>query len=156
MFALGLLMFYLHSLYILSFYVSEDEYWWPIWTEMTIEQRLLSYALALFANFGLLATPFLRTPGRILGAIVALSLISGLLISTGWLVVDLWGMGLLDAGPLPAGGNILRLSADLLLFFSPLIFRALYATTVWLNALFLFKIVRYPAPGTTGEPKDGR
>jgi hypothetical protein len=35
-FALGLLMFYLHSLYILRFYVSEDEYWWPVWTEMTV------------------------------------------------------------------------------------------------------------------------
>ena len=96
--AFALIMAYLHSFYLLGFYVSEDEYWWPVWTGMTAEQRLLSFALALFANFGLMAMPFLRAPGRVLRALVTLSLSFGLAISVAWLGHDIYALGLPDMG----------------------------------------------------------
>ena len=50
-FALGLLMLYLHSLYFTGFYIPEEEYWFPSWTGMTVVDRLLSLVLAFIANF---------------------------------------------------------------------------------------------------------
>jgi hypothetical protein len=105
-FALGLLMLYLHSLYILAFYVPEEEYWFPFWTGMTVVDRLLSLVLAFIANFALLATPFLRTPGRWMRALLALSLCCGIAISAVWLAGRLVVMGfypLWPSGPLRAG-----------------------------------------------------
>jgi hypothetical protein len=76
--ALGLLMLYLHSLYILAFYVPEEEYWFPFWTGLTVVDRLLSLGLAFIANFALLATSFLRTPGRWMRMLLAVSLCCGI------------------------------------------------------------------------------
>jgi hypothetical protein len=94
----ALMMAYLHSFYILGFYTSKPEYWGTVWIRVTAEQRLLSFVLGLCANAGLIAMPFLRTPGRILRALVALSLTSGLLISVAWLGRDLWVLGLPELG----------------------------------------------------------
>jgi hypothetical protein len=105
-FALGLLMLYLHSLYILAFYVPEEEYWFPFWTGMTVVDRLLSLILAFIANFALLAAPFLRTPGRWMRTVLAVSLCCGITISTVWLARRLVVMGfypLWPRGPLRAG-----------------------------------------------------
>jgi hypothetical protein len=77
----ALIMAYLHSFYILGFYVSDMEYWGTVWIGVTVEQRLLSFGLGLFANFGLIAVLLLRAPGPTLWAVIALSLTSGLLIS---------------------------------------------------------------------------
>ena len=93
---LALIMTYLHSFYILGFYVSHMEYWGTVWMWVTPEQRLLSFVLGLGANIGLLATPFLRAPGPILRALLTLSLAAGLALSVAWLVRDLWVMGLPD------------------------------------------------------------
>jgi hypothetical protein len=101
--ALGMLMLYLHSLYILAFYVPEEEYWFPFWTGMTVVDRLLSLILAFIANFALLAVPFLRTPGRWLRTVLAVSLCCGIAISTVWLTRRLIVMGfypLWPSGPL--------------------------------------------------------
>jgi hypothetical protein len=102
-FALGLLMLYLHSLYILAFYVPEDEYWFPFWTGMTVVDRLLSLVLAFVGNFALLAVPFLRTPGRWMRVMLAVSLCCGITVSALWLGRRLVVMGfypLWPSGPL--------------------------------------------------------
>ena len=143
-FALGLLMFYLHSLYILGFYVSEDEYWWPVWTGMTLQQRLLSHALALFANLSLLVMPFLRAPGGSMRAVLALSLTFGLVISIAWLARDLWTFGLLNIGSIPTTGHIGIFLGDIILLVSPLLLRGLFATAIFLESWFLFTLVKRP------------
>jgi hypothetical protein len=95
----ALMMTYLHSLYILRFYVSELEYWWPFWTGMTVEQRLFSYALALFANFALMAMPFLRTWGLRMRVLLVISLSCGIAISIAWLARNLIIMGFFPLWP---------------------------------------------------------
>lgn len=104
LFVLGLLMVYLHSLYILAFYVPEEEYWFPFWTGMTVADRLLSFLLAFIANFGLLAAPFLRTPGRWMRALLAASLCWGILISAAWLMRDMVVMGFYPLWPMARSG----------------------------------------------------
>ncbi|MGH6902192.1 MAG: hypothetical protein ACREIR_05580 [Geminicoccaceae bacterium] len=126
----ALIMAYLHSFYILSFYVSEMEYWGTVWIGVTAEQRLLSFGLGLLANFGLIAVLLLRAPGRPLRAVVALSLTSGLLISVLWLGRDLWVGGLLNSY------NTVVFSALSVLV------RIFYAMTISLNLLFLIRISR--------------
>jgi hypothetical protein len=139
----ALMMTYLHSLYILGFYVSELEYWWPFWTGMTVEQRLFSYALALFANFGLLVAPFLRAPSRQLRASLAVSFGCGALISIAWLLRDLWVMKFSPFWPLWALGfrelGALRLTMD---FASRMVIRLIYAVAIYINLYLLMTIVR--------------
>jgi hypothetical protein len=89
--AFGLFMLYVHSLYFTGFYIPEEEYWFPFWTGMTVGDRLLSLALAAVANIGLIATPFLRSPGRTLRFLLVGSLVSGALVSLAWLVQSLVG-----------------------------------------------------------------
>jgi hypothetical protein len=131
----ALIMAYLHSFYILGFYVSEMEYWGTVWIGVTVEQRLLSFGLGFFANFGLIAVLLLRAPGRTLCAVVALSLTSGLLISVLWLGRDLWVGGLLNSY------NTAVFSALSVLV------RIFYAMAISLNLLFLIKISRLFWPG---------
>jgi hypothetical protein len=127
----ALIMAYLQSFYILGFYTSDIEYWGTVWIGVTVEQRLLSFALGLLANFGLMAIPFLRAPGRILRILVMLSLGFGLLISIAWLSHDIDALGLL-----PASYNTM--------FFSVLhiVVRVLYAVLVYLDAIYLIKMAR--------------
>jgi hypothetical protein len=133
----ALIMAYLHSFYILGFYVSEMEYWGTVWIGVTAEQRLLSFALALFANLGLMAMPFLQALGRILGVVVALSLTFGLLISIAWLSHDVWTLGL------PSSYNtILFRILDILV-------RIFYAIAIYLNLLLLIKAAKLFRPLTS-------
>jgi hypothetical protein len=134
----ALLMAYLHSFYILGFYVSDMEYWGTVWIGVTAKQRLLSFGLGLLANFGLIAAPFLRAPGRTLRAVVALSLTSGFLISVVWLGRDLW-------------------VGDLLNSYNTVVFSALgvlvkifYAMAISLNLLFLIRTSRLFWPDRGG------
>jgi hypothetical protein len=152
--AFALMMTYLHSLYILFFYVTDWDYWWPFWTGMTVEQRLFSYALALFANLGLIAMPFVRAPGRILRAVIALSLTMGLLVSIAWLARDLGTFGLLGVGLRPTTEHIGRFLADVILLVSPILLRALFASAIFLNSWLLFNLVKRPEDA--GESKHGR
>jgi hypothetical protein len=126
----ALIMAYLHSFYILGFYVSDMEYWGTVWIGVTVEQRLLSFGLGLFANFGLIAVLLLRAPGPTLCAVIALSLTSGLLISVVWLGRHLWLGGLLNSY------NTVVFSALSVLV------KIFYAMTISLHLLFLFKISR--------------
>jgi hypothetical protein len=80
---------------------------------MTVEQRLLSYALALFANFGLMAMPFARAPGRPLRLLLAASLGAGALISIAWLSHDLWVLGLPELGPVSTSEGVAFFLIDL-------------------------------------------
>ena len=67
---------------------------------------LLSLVLAFIANFGLLAVPFLRTPGRWMRTVLAVSLCCGIMISAVWLARGLYVMGfhpLWPRGPLRSG-----------------------------------------------------
>jgi hypothetical protein len=41
-----LFMLHVQSLYVTGFYIPEEEYWFPFWTGMTVDDRLLSLALA--------------------------------------------------------------------------------------------------------------
>jgi hypothetical protein len=134
-FALGLLMLYLHSLYILAFYVPEEEYWFPFWTGMTVVDRLLSLVLAFIANFGLLAAPFLRTPGRRVRTLLAASLCCGITISTVWLARRLVVMGfypLWPSGPLRSGLIVL-------LFFQVIAYM-IYAIAIYLYFRLLMSL----------------
>jgi hypothetical protein len=142
----ALIMAYLHSFYILGFYVSEMEYWGTVWIGVTAEQRLLSFGLALFANLGLMAIPFLRAPGRALRTVVALSLTVGVLISVAWLGHDLWILGLPEPGPLPSAEQLVIFVIDVLLFILPVLVRILYAVTICLNFWFLVNLARMPWP----------
>jgi transposase len=124
----ALIMAYLHSFYILGFYVSETEYWGTVWIGVTAEQRLLSFGLGLFANFGLMALPFLRAPGRVLRAVAVLSLTFGLLTSIAWLSHDIWTLGL------PS-------SYDTLLFrVLDILVKVFYLIGIYLNLLLLIKV----------------
>jgi hypothetical protein len=136
----ALIMAYLHSFYILGFYTSDIEYWGTVWIGVTTEQRLLSFLLGLFANLGLMAMPFVRAPGRILSAAIALSLAFGLLISVAWLVGDLWDMGLPAPGRVPSTEGIVILLLDILLFALPIAVRVFYAAAIWLNLHFLLSL----------------
>jgi hypothetical protein len=86
--AFGLFMLYVQSVYFRGFYIPEEEYWFPFWTIMTVGDRLLSLVLALAANVGLIATPFLRAPGRLLRLLLIASLVSGAVVSLSWLIRD--------------------------------------------------------------------
>lgn len=89
--AFGLFMLYVQSLYLTGFYIPEKEYWFPFWTGMTVSDRLLSLALAFAANVGLIATPFVRTPGRAIRFVLIGSLVSGATVSLAWLAHNLRG-----------------------------------------------------------------
>jgi hypothetical protein len=52
---------------------------------MTVGDRLLSLALGTGTNIGLIATPFLRAPGRTVRFLITASLISGAAVSLVWL-----------------------------------------------------------------------
>jgi hypothetical protein len=140
----ALIMAYLQSFYILGFYTSDIEYWGTVWIGVTVEQRLLSFALGLFANLGLMAMPFLRAPGRVLRTGTALSLASGLLISIAWLTGDLWEMGLPEPGRVPSTERIVILLFDILLFVLPVAVRVFYGAAIWLNFRFLLCLSRMP------------
>jgi hypothetical protein len=138
----ALMMTYLHSLYIVFFYVTDWDYWWPFWTGMTVEQRLLSYALALFTNFGLMAMPFVRAPGRLLRTLVAVSLGCGALISAAWLLRDLWVLGLPKLAPVSLSEGFAFFLIAVILEFLNIALRVLYATAILLNLWFLVKMTR--------------
>jgi hypothetical protein len=139
----ALVMAYLHSFYILGFYVSETEYWGTVWIGVTAGQRLLSFALGLLANFGLMAMPFLRAPGRMLRAAVAVSLAFGLVISLAWLDADLWEWGLPQPGRVPSVvEGIAIFFLDVLLFVLPVAVRVFYVVTIWLTLRFLLSLVQ--------------
>jgi hypothetical protein len=87
----GLFMLYVQSVYFTGFYISEDEYWFPFWTGMTVGDRLLSLVLAFAANVGLIATPFARAPGRTIRWLFVGSLTSGAAVSLAWLAGNLRG-----------------------------------------------------------------
>jgi hypothetical protein len=139
----ALLMTYLHSLYILFFYVTDWDYWWPFWTGMTVEQRLFSYALALFANFGLMALPFVRAPSGLMRRLLAGSLGWGALISTAWLLRDLWVLGLPELGPVSTSEGVAFFLIAVVLSILNIAIRVFYATAIFLNLWFLLKITRF-------------
>jgi hypothetical protein len=89
--AFGLFMLYVHSLYFTGFYVSEEEYWFPFWTGMTVGDRLLSLVLAFAANIGLIAAPFMRAPSRTVRGLLIASLVSGAIVSGAWVAQNLHG-----------------------------------------------------------------
>lgn len=138
----ALMMTYLHSLYILFFYVTDWDYWWPFWTGMTVEQRLLSYALALFGNFGLMAMPFVRAPGPAVRLVLAASLGAGALISIAWLSHDLRVLGLPDLGPVSTSEGVAFFAIAVILSILNIAIRVFYATAILLNLWFLMQIIR--------------
>jgi hypothetical protein len=116
---------------------------------MTVWQRLLSLALALFANLGLMMTPFLRAPGRLLRAVVALSLACGLLISFAWLTGVLWEFGLPVFGRIPSvKDGVVVLLIDAFLFVLPIAVETFHVAAIWLNLRFLVRLVRMHVAGS--------
>jgi hypothetical protein len=81
----GLFILYVQSLYFTGFYIPKEEYWFPFWTGMTVGDQLLSLVLATATNIGLIATPFVRAPGRTLRLLLIASLVSGAAVSLAWL-----------------------------------------------------------------------
>jgi hypothetical protein len=79
------------SLCFTGFYIPEEEYWFPFWTGMTVGERLLSLVLAAATNIGLIATPFVRAPGRITRWLLVGSLVSGAAVSMAWVAGNLRG-----------------------------------------------------------------
>ncbi|MGH6913223.1 MAG: hypothetical protein ACREH3_05905 [Geminicoccales bacterium] len=140
--AFALIMAYLQSFYILGVYISDMEYWGTVWIGVTVEQRLLSFALGLLANFGLMAMPFLRAPGRILRTLLALSLSFGLLISAGWLSHDLWVLGLPDVGRTPSTQSAVIFLIDVLLYILPIMLRIAYFLVIFLNLWLLVSLAQ--------------
>jgi hypothetical protein len=139
----ALLMTYLHSLNILGLYVTEGEYWWPVWTGMTAGERLLSYALALFANLGLMTLPFVHTPRRGMRIVLTVSLVSGILICVAWLAHDFSVMGFPDFGPPPKlSGGIVGVFLDLLIFVALPLVWTFYVLAIWMNLKFVVALMR--------------
>ena len=132
-------MAYLHSFHILGFYTSDIEYWGTVWIGVTPGQRLLSFALGLFANFGLIATPFLRAPGLLMRSLIAVSLTSGLVVSIAWLAPDLRDIGLL------------RSYNTFLFSVLSVATRIFYAGTIHLNLRFLIRLAHQPAHQTRND-----
>jgi hypothetical protein len=110
---------------------------------MTVEQRLFSYALALFANFGLLTMPFVRAPGRLTRPLLAISLGWGALISTAWLLRDLWVLGLPELGPVSTSKGVAFFMIAIILSILNIAIRIFYAIAIFLNLWFLMKIIRF-------------
>lgn len=138
----ALIMAYLQSFYILGFYTSDIEYWGTVWIGVTVEQRLLSFALGLLANFGLLAMPFLRAPGRILLTLMALSLAFGLLVSIAWLH---YGLHTLSAPDLASDAFPTQPALsfiEIFFFVLSLLVRMFYAGAVLLSSWFLVLLAR--------------
>ena len=119
------------------------DYWWPFWTGMTVEQRLFSYALALFANFGLMTMPFVRAPGRLTRPLLAISLGWGALISTAWLLRDLWVLGLPELGSVSTSKGVAFFMIAIILSILNIAIRIFYAIAIFLNLWFLMKIIRF-------------
>jgi hypothetical protein len=138
----ALIMAYLQSFYILAFYVSDMEYWGTVWIGVTAEQRLLSFLLALLANFGLIAMPLLRSPGRILSGMIALSLAYGMLLSIGW---SSYGIGTLSMPVLEPNASRQQVEFWLIgicffvLYFAVIAF---YLGAILLNGWFLVILTR--------------
>ncbi|MGH6921616.1 MAG: hypothetical protein ACREJ0_28425, partial [Geminicoccaceae bacterium] len=148
-FALGLLMTYLHSVYILAFYVPEEEYWFPFWTGMTVADRLLSFLLAFIANFGLLAVPFLRTPGRWMRVLLVVCLCWGALISTAWLARDIIVMGLYPLWPMARAGLIEYLIVRVFAY-------VCYITALYLYLKLLIHLRSSPGRNSNAPAKHAR
>lgn len=141
--AFALIMAYLHSFYILGFYVSGMEYWGTVWIGVTTEQRLLSFGHAVLANLGPVAMLFLRKLGRLLRFLLAISLSCGALISVGWLTSDLWRVKFSPLWPFWSLGfqelGVIRLSIH---FIVHLVIRAIYAASIVINLYFMMIIIR--------------
>jgi hypothetical protein len=134
------IMAYLHSFYILGFYTSDIEYWGTVWIGVTAKQRLLSFGLGLFANLGLMAMPFLRAPGRLMRLLLVISLGCGALISTAWLLRDLWVLGLPEVGRVSMSRGIGFFVIALVFSILNIMIRIFYAIAILLNLWFLMRI----------------
>ena len=142
----GLLTLYVQSLYFTGFYIPEEEYWLPFWTGMTVGDRLVSLALAFAANVGLIATPFLRAPGRMIRCLLIGSLVSGALVSLAWL-----GQSLADWVNTAIEYPDRFMKILLALALSTITFYAIYGAHVYLSLSFVYRLTS----GRSGSPAQG-
>jgi hypothetical protein len=135
----ALFMLYVQSLYFTGFYIPEEEYWFPFWTGMTVSDRLLSLMLALAANVGLIATPFLRAPGRAVRFLLIASLVSGAAVSLAWLAQDLadW-VNTANEYPDRFTKILLALAPSTAAFYT------IYGAHVYLSLSFAYRLISTP------------
>jgi hypothetical protein len=134
--AFGLFMLYIQSLYFTGFYIPEEEYWFPFWTGMTVGDRLLSLVLATATNIGLIATPFVRAPGRTLRLLLIASLVSGAAVSLAWL-----GKSLADWVNTAAEYPDRFMKILLALAPSTTVFYTFYGVHVYLSLRFAYRLI---------------
>jgi hypothetical protein len=75
-------MAFLQSHYITAQLYPEADYFFGVWYGLSEDQMLVGESLGILANIGLLLSPFLRAPGRVLRLLMIGSLGFGAVVST--------------------------------------------------------------------------
>jgi hypothetical protein len=78
----ALFMAFVHSHYITAQLYPGSEYFFGIWYGVSDTQLMIGEALAMFANIGLLLSPFLAAPRRVMRLLMLISLAAGAIIAT--------------------------------------------------------------------------
>ena len=78
----ALFMAFVHSYYIMAQLYPGSEYFFGIWYGVSDAQLMIGEALAIFANFGLLLSPFLAAPRRLIRLLMLVSLVAGAIVAT--------------------------------------------------------------------------
>ena len=79
-------MAFVHSHYITAQLYPGSEYFFGVWFGVSDAQLMMGEALAIFANFGLLLSPFLAEPRRLIRLLMLASLVAGAIVATVHLV----------------------------------------------------------------------
>ncbi|MGH6899831.1 MAG: hypothetical protein ACREJ5_25315 [Geminicoccaceae bacterium] len=138
LFLFGLFMQFAHSVFFRMLLVPGYE-----WLD-TIEPRLyvLGEALAMTTNFGLLALPFLKAPGRVMRPVVITALALGALANAAWMIRGLF-LGALWF-PLRCDPRQLGFACNeailVDIFIDEVVAYVLYGSALWLNLYFLGKL----------------
>jgi hypothetical protein len=78
----ALLMAFVHSHYITAQLYPGSEYFFGVWYGISDAQLMMGEALAMFANIGLLLSPFLTAPRPAMRFLMLVSLAAGALVAT--------------------------------------------------------------------------
>jgi hypothetical protein len=84
---IGIVLYALFMAFVQSHYITAQlypgsEYFFGVWYGISNAQLMMGAALAIFANIGLLLSPFLATPRRLTRLLMLLSLAAGAIVAT--------------------------------------------------------------------------
>ena len=78
----ALFMAFVHSHYLTAQLYPGSEYFFGVWYGVSDAQLMMGEALAMFANIGLLLSPFLAAPRRLMRLLMLASLVAGAIVAT--------------------------------------------------------------------------